>query len=218
MKKKAHQEIANVIEMHRAKPMVSSLKIAELFERRHDNVLRSIKTVLIEGRGLLIREETSLDIQGKERPVFWLDERQALILMPFIGGRNAIAGQEKLVDAYLYYRDNFKDPPRKGIIQAKRDAHKEVMDALVEFREDQGKETGKVQFMSESKLMNWAVTGKFAAIDESSLSNEDVQLLEKVRKQNAAMLALSMAYDERKPKLLAYAMKQRTRMIAKCQT
>jgi phage regulator Rha-like protein len=39
------REIVNVIELRRNRPMVSSLKIAELFERRHDSVLRAIRTV-----------------------------------------------------------------------------------------------------------------------------------------------------------------------------
>ena len=68
------REVANVIEVRRSKPMVSSLKVAELFGRRHDSVLRAIRTVLIDKMGLRIHAETSLDVQGKERPVFWLEE------------------------------------------------------------------------------------------------------------------------------------------------
>ncbi|MCK7574868.1 MAG: hypothetical protein MZV65_02560 [Chromatiales bacterium] len=51
-----------------------------------------------------------------------------------------------------------------------------MMDALVEIREEKGKKTGEVHFMCENKLCNWVVTGRFAAVDESSLSNEDACL------------------------------------------
>lgn len=41
-------EIANVIEIRRNRPMVSSLKIAELFERPHNAVLKAIRNELTD--------------------------------------------------------------------------------------------------------------------------------------------------------------------------
>jgi phage regulator Rha-like protein len=74
MKSLAPREVASVIEIKRGRPMVSSLKIAELFERRHDSVLRAIRTVLIDKFSLRIHAERDFDQRGKERPVFWLEE------------------------------------------------------------------------------------------------------------------------------------------------
>ena len=89
-----------------------------------------------------------------------------------------------------------------------------VLAALEEAREEVGKETKDVNFMSESKLCNWAVTGKFEKIDEKALSNEDAALLEKVRRRNESFLVVGMDYKERKARLFAYAMKTRTKLLS----
>lgn len=63
----AHTMIANVIEVQRNKPMVSSLKIAELFERRHDSVLRAIRVELQEEISLRkLAESTYTNERGRE--------------------------------------------------------------------------------------------------------------------------------------------------------
>jgi len=206
--------IANVIEIRHNKPMVSSLKISELFERSHKNVLQAIRTELAEEiAGLKLKPGSYLDKQNQNRPCFWLNEEQALFVMPFIGGKKSREGQRKLVKAYLFYRDHFKDPPRAAIIKAKRQAHEKMMDALLEFRTEQGKETVDVHYMGENKLANWAVTGKFRKAIEKDLSNEDADLLEKVRLKLGAYLESGLDYETRKRKIQEFAIKERTRLI-----
>ena len=206
---------ADIIEIRRNRPMVSSLKVAELFGRRHDNVLAAIRKELAEEISLLkVKESEETNARGKAIPVFWLTEEQALVVMPFIGGRMAREGQRKLVRAYLWYRDHFADPPRRDLIAAKRAAHHPMMDALTEMREEAGKETDARHFQCENKLVNWVVTGEFKAIDEASLSNEQVELLRLVRERNAAFLLAGIDYPERKRRLAAFAMRQRSKLIA----
>ena len=65
------REIVNVIELRRNRPMVSSLKIAELFGRRHDNVLRAIRTVKETQGDLRIDAEMSSDAFGSVIPEVW---------------------------------------------------------------------------------------------------------------------------------------------------
>ena len=210
-----HHEIAGVIEIHRSKPMVSSLKIAELFERNHRDVLRAIRKELSAEISLRkLAQSESTNSRGKSIPVFWLDERQALIVMPFLGGKMAREGQRKLVDAYLYYRDAFQDPPRTALVRGKRDASRVLTDSIIDMRSEHGKSTSAVHYMSEQKLCNWAVVGEFKAIDEAGLSNEDIELLRLVRERNAALIAAEIDYPERKTRLSAYAIRQRTKQLA----
>lgn len=239
---------SGIITVRHSLPMVSSLKIAELFERPHKSVLRVLRELSIiadepqataaesenlaaqkgvfpkRGRGAKTQESAAVlagqvtwdvyrDARGKEYPIAWLGERAALIAMPFIGGRKAHIGQRKLVDAYLWYRDNFANPPRRDLIAAKRAAHHPMMDALVEIREEVGKETKTCHFQCENKLVNWAVTGVFAKIDEADLSNDQVELLRQVRERNAAFLLAGLDYDTRKAKLAQFATRARTKLI-----
>lgn len=244
-----HQEIAGVIEIRHTKPMVSSLKIAEMFDRPHKSVLRVLrelcamaaeglrtdaetmesggtkKGVSVRGRGRATEESagvlagkiswaTYTDSRGKEYPIAWLEEREALIAMPFIGGRNAHQGQAKLVDAYLFYRDAYANPPRSDLIRAKRDASHILTDSILEWRTDQEKVTDAVHYMAEQKLCNWAVSGQFKKADEAAMSNEDLDLLRLIRERNAALIVSGIQYDERKTRLSQYAIRQRTKRIA----
>ena len=241
----APREVAHVIEIRRNRPVVSSLKIAELFGRPHKSVLRVLRDlsgipaseettenlaaqkggVLKRGRGRNIEIaasvltgkvnwETYTDERGKEQPIAWLSEREALIAMPFFGGRKAHEGQRQLVDAYLYYRDNFANPPRRDLLTAKRAANRPMLDALVEAREEAGKATEAHHYMTEARLCNKVLTGKYAKLDEKTLSNDDVELLEKIRDRNRAFILAGMSYADRKAKLQQYALRQRTRQIA----
>jgi Rha family phage regulatory protein len=202
---KPHQEIAEVIEVHHGKPMVSSLKVAEMFVRRHDNVLKSIRKVYQKDEGALLQMEGSyLDKSGKESVVYWLNEEQSLTIMPFIGGDQAVEGQKKLVKAYLYYRDSFKEPPRKGLVQAKRDEHTPMMDTLKFARELAGKETGRNHYINENKFCNRALTGKWAALDESALDNYDLTLLAAIRRHNAMLIPYFSKQADRRDRLDAF--------------
>lgn len=206
--------IANIIEIRHNKPMVSSLKIAELFERRHADVLRTIRKELAdELAGRKLAFGSYLDKQNQQRPLCYLNEEQALFVMPFIGGRKSREGQRALVKAYLYYRDHYADPPRAELLAAKRAAHHPMMDALIEFREEQGKVTETRNFMVENKLCNWIVIGEFRSIDESLLSNADAKLLKQVRRRNESYLIAGLEYKERRQKLSSFAIRARTKLI-----
>ncbi|MEA1052353.1 hypothetical protein U5801_21460 [Lamprobacter modestohalophilus] len=239
---RAQQEIGGVIEIRQNKPMVSSLKIAELFERPHKSVLRVLRELSgvaqhsdehltaqkgglpRRGRGAKTKDSAAVldgqitwdayrNSRGKEYPMAWLNERAALIAMPFIGGRNAHIGQRKLVDAYLYYRDAFANPPRSELIRAKRDASRLLTDSILDWRAFEGKDTDACHYMAEQKLCNWAITGQFAKLDESTLSNEDVELLREVWETNAALITAGVLYPDRKVALARLVMRRRTNQL-----
>lgn len=210
----APREVAHVIEIRRNRPMVSSLKIAELFGRPHNAVLKAIRKELMPEISLgKIDQSDYVDSRGKQQPAYWLDERQALVLMPFLGGTKSRDGQRQLVDAYLYYRDNFANPPRRDLLTAKRAANRPMLDALVEAREEAGKETKERHFMTEAKLCNGVLTGKYAKLDERTLSNTDLELLEQIRRRNESYLIVGLDYATRKAKLSEFALRQRTKRL-----
>jgi hypothetical protein len=227
---KTDLKIANVIEINHGKPMVSSLTIAEIFGRPHKNVIRTIKTVFAQKSGGSFGNGQKFDRmdeilvgnikwdtyekRGKNYELALLPEREALIIMPFIGGREAHKGQRKLVEAYLFYRDNFSNPPRKSIMEEKRHAHHPMMDALIEYRQDQKKETESKHFICENKLCNFIVTNEFKAIDEKILSNDDAIFLSQVRRRNESFIMAGLDYADRKKRLIEFGIKYRTKLIS----
>lgn len=87
-----------------------SMTISHEFGRRHDNVLRTLDGLIADGtlNRLNFEAVEYRDAKGEARRMVELDERGALIAMPFFGGRRAKQGQAKLVDAFLAMRDQLR--------------------------------------------------------------------------------------------------------------
>lgn len=79
----------------------TSLAIAEQLDRAHKDVLKSLDK-LAARRGFA--PSSYIDDSGKANRMYVLNERQALIAMPFIGGLKSEEGQVALVDAFLALR------------------------------------------------------------------------------------------------------------------
>lgn len=103
------------IEIHNGEPMVSSLNIAIQFKRPHADVLKAIRNVLAEGEFSL---GEYIDANNQSRPLILLNERSALIAMPYLGGNKSKEGQVALVDGYLAYRAALKPQLDKPLTAA----------------------------------------------------------------------------------------------------
>jgi Rha family phage regulatory protein len=191
----------NLVEIRNGNPMVSSLKVAEIFGRKHSAVMRSIRTVLVEQLGECVAASTYKDTQGKDRSMYWLDEREALVIMPFLGGKNAMQGQVKLVDAYLAYHraaEQKKDPDWKVIRDETKVGFKWMADTLKEQREASGKETKSFHYSNEARLVNSVLSGRFEGLKRDSLSASDLKLVGDLQRYNATLIAQDIPYQKRK--------------------
>ena len=108
-------------------------------------------------------------------------------------------------NALNFISENFKDPPRTGMLQDKRKSMWDMTAALKEIREENGKDTLARHYATENKLLNWCIRGEFKPLDETSLSNDEVAMLRKIRLKDAAYIRADMEYAERKAKLKEYA-------------
>jgi phage regulator Rha-like protein len=215
--------LANIVEIRGRQALTNSLIVAEACLVTHQaalKLLRKYKTDF-EELGRLDFEIRPFDTPGGEqrREIYLLSEDQATYLILLF--RNTAKTREfklTLVKAFRRALNviarRFENPPRAGILTDKRAAHHPMMDALVEWRSDQGKDTEEHHFWCENKLCNGIVTGAFKAIDEKGLSNADAELLTKVRRRNESYILAGMDYPTRKAKLAEFAIRQRTRMIS----
>lgn len=105
MKTSSQSSTHLVIHGTNRKITVDSIKIAEVFERPHKNVLQTLDQ--------LIKEETISRLEfkpskylkrGKEYRIIELTESGFLKAMPFIGGKKSKDGQKLLVDEFLNLR------------------------------------------------------------------------------------------------------------------
>ena len=83
--------------------MTTSKAIAETFQRRHGDVMDSIKDLIKTGHlGLREFSQSSYtNSQNKKQPQYLLTEKGFLIAMPFIGGSKSKDGQVRLVEEFL---------------------------------------------------------------------------------------------------------------------
>ena len=212
---------SNIVCLSGQQAFTTSLIVSEgCQQKNHATTLRLIRKYQDQferlGKSVF---KTDLNTQGSATEYAILNEDQATFLVTLY--RNNPVVVEFKVRLVLAFRQalnqiakDFANPPRQGLLETKRANHWDMTSALKELRSDNGKDTNAKHYMCENKLCNWAVTGKFQAIDEATLSNDDVVLLGKVRIQNAAMLKLEMDYTERKPLLLKFAMKHRTKLLS----
>jgi len=162
--------------------------------------------------------QSSLNTQGSATEYINLNEDQATFLITlFRNTPTVLEFKCRLVEEFRKALDEinklYANPPRQGIIQEKRDTHGFMMNALIEFRSEQGKETKPVHYMSENKLCNGVVTGDYSRAYEATMTNEQLILLALVRRRNESYLMAGLEYSERKAKLIAFAMKYRTKLI-----
>ena len=201
-----------LVEVHGKKLTTSSVVIAEQFGRPHHMVLKSLDKLISKVR---IDLRDYIDARGKSQRMYVLDERSFLISMPFIGGNKSLEGQIRLVDEFLRIKRLLHDPDQKIVVQTKRDANRLMNDALVEHRKQQDKATEAKHFITESKLCNWAITGKFEKVNETLLTVDELSLLAKVRRFNESLIMAGLDYKERKPRLFDYVERQTINLSAK---
>jgi hypothetical protein len=191
----------------------------EEFKRTNKSIVDLVKRYQSDFEELGIIDFPSLlNPKGKPTEYVKLNEDQATYLFTLFANTQKVRKFKlTLVKEFRRALDEigrlYANPPRKGLIQVKRDAHKIMMDELVESRSILGKETIGHNFMCENKLCNWIIIGKFTKAIERDLTNDEVILLEECRKRNAAYLMSGLSYEDRKKRLFEFAMRYRTKLL-----
>lgn len=103
--------VSALVHMRHGEPVTDSVSIAHEFARAHKSVLRTLDSLVADGtlNGHDFVPVEYVDAKGEKRRAIELNERGALVAMPFIGGRNSRAGQSRLVDAFLAMRQRLTE-------------------------------------------------------------------------------------------------------------
>jgi Rha family phage regulatory protein len=206
-----------LVHLEMGRPVTDSLAIADEFGRRHDNVLQSLDALISDGTisRLDSKERDYTDKRGKKQRMIELTERGALIAMPFIGGRNARAGQVRLVNAFLTLRDKLAENIGDWTELRKKVSvgYQMMCSTLQEVRAEQDKTTSPFHYANEARLINWVLFGRFEAVKRDSLAQTDLAMMDSVEAQNAIWIARGRCYDQRKAALPAYLLSLRTKRL-----
>lgn len=91
-------------------------------------------------------------------------------------------------------------------------SYKVMSQALQFARQYLGKPTAPHHYMVEAKLVNGALTGRYAALDRGSLSPGELDLLARLEALNTVLMGMKWTYEERKAELLAFVRGQRSEL------
>ncbi len=192
MTKKAckNKEVATAVElvMENNQPMVSSLVVAELFEKRHDNVLQSINDLEIPDHfnALNFQGVKYTDAKGEKRPSFNMTRDGFSLLAMGFTGKKAMEWKIKFLEAFNVMEAKLTVPPVEGKIQYK----KATPEAVKSFE-------GMVRYWCYLEGFSWE-QGKRqieGAIRVSDIYEIDVQALE------SAWMYLNISMSVVPPKL-----------------
>jgi phage regulator Rha-like protein len=191
---------------------MSSKEIAKLTGKQHKTVLRDIRNMfdyLENQEGTLLYPENYQVITLKNSMTGEIKLNHDLTITLLTG--YSVVARYKVIKRW----QELENEKINGLLLIdKRQSHLPMMNALVEHRAELGKETKQHHFMNENRLCNWAVTGSFDAIDESSLTVDQLQLLAYARRTNESLIMADIEYDERK-RMLAYNVENKRRKLVK---
>ncbi|CAN0624352.1 conserved protein of unknown function [Burkholderia multivorans] len=187
-----------------------SLTIAREFGRSHKHVLRTLDSLIEDGtiNRPNFGPTSYTDEWNRQQRMIELDERGALIAMPFVGGRNARKGQARLVDAFLSLRNAMAAKNAPDRLAARRDAASNygiLSEMLMIHREAEGKATKPHHYANEARLVNEAFCGASGPINRDALSAPELRILTRLQVRDAALIGSGKTYAERKALLSTYA-------------
>jgi len=199
-----------IVHVRRNRVTTSSLDVAAYFGKSHNVVLRSIRNLECskEFWRCNFAPRDYKDERGKTQPSFDITKDGFAMLAFGFTGKEAAQFKERYIAAFNAMLEGLPDD-RNAAIKSKRLANGVLMDSVKFDRERKGEEIKKHHYILENKLINWAVRGEFAAIDEASLPSWEVKLLERVRMYDETLLVECLEYHDRKSKLKQYADRMR---------
>jgi Rha family phage regulatory protein len=188
----------------------TSLLVAEKFKKLHKFVLRKIEDLPCssEFHGANFTPRNYVDSRGKTQKSYEITEEGFMFIAMRFTGEEAVKWQENFIAAFQSIRhelDQIKKRQSEPAWQINRDetkiGYKWMSDALCEKGTEKGKETKNVHYMSEAKLINAALSGRYNGIDRDKLSKTDLYLISELQRTNAMLIAQDVTYQERKQAL-----------------
>ncbi|GGJ61781.1 Rha family transcriptional regulator [Virgibacillus salexigens] len=91
--------------------VTDSLTVAHVFKKRHDNVIRDIRTLECSTEfSLLNFKESNYEVRGKEYPMFYITQDGFSFLVMGYTGKKAAEFKEKYISAFRKMEKQLKEP------------------------------------------------------------------------------------------------------------
>ncbi len=182
--------------------VTTSRVIAEKFGKRHDTVLRKIESMSDEVfTHLKIAVSEYVDQSGKANKMYRLNRDAFSFIAMGFTGKEADRWKLAFIDAFNQMENHLRNMLSREWAEHRDRAalqHQMMSNTLQEVRKLHGKSTEHYHYANESKLVNWALTGKFQKVERSLMSEQDLALLASLETYNAVLLGAGHDRDTRK--------------------
>lgn len=151
------------------KAVTSSLKVAEMFHKRHDAVLRDIKGLDCskDFTAHNFVESKYKDSTGKFNPMYYITKDGFTFLVMGYRGKKAAEFKEDYIKAFNLMENTLKEKSTAAWLETRqqgkltRKAETDTIKQLVEYAKEQGSSHADMLYLTYSKLAN-----KYAGVDK----------------------------------------------------
>jgi Rha family phage regulatory protein len=197
----------SLIQVHGRSLWTTSHVVADKFNKRHSNVIRSIENLECssEFSQLNFEKRDFLDERGKLQKTYDTSRDGFSILAMGFTGKGAARWKEQFIAAFgsmereLPRIANRKADPALKIVNGEKSAAAILMtDCLQDARAEVGKETMSHHYATEHSLCSWVLTGSFGSLNPNNLDVLSMRLMAKIRRRNAVLIIKCLDYKKRK--------------------
>lgn len=188
--------------------MTDTLKVAEYFEKRHDNILKRLENLECSAEFSLLNFKAAkyIDEQGKSRKMYLMTQDGFTLLVMGFTGKKAMQFKESYIAAFNAMRKQIT-----ARAELKHDQHR-LNEAIKLNLEKSGKndihayarENNLVYVVAIGKTAKqWLLANGYSADDEirQYLTEKQLRLVDDLLSENAVMIKLGLHYAERKMQL-----------------
>lgn len=209
---------AELVEPVHGQPMTTSRRVAAMFGKRHDNVLRAVNRLLpdLPGEFAHLNFEVSeyTDETGRTLPEYLLTQDGFIMLAMGFTGREAVHWRAAFIKAFNAMAKTLQRQ-RRALMSIEREKaraeaarqHSAVMAILTDTRSERGKPTEAHHYANEARLIGYAMTGEYMGVDRLTLDADQLKLLHRVETLEIKLLVRGVDWSARKAELRALVLK-----------
>ena len=144
-------------------PMTDSLKVADVFGKRHDRVIRAIENIMNDSPQKWVqcfKVSSYKDASGKENKMYLMNERAFSVLVMGFTGKKALEWKWAYAEAFEKMRKLVSEKNTAAWIETRqqgkitRKEETNVIKQLVEYAKEQGSNHADMLYITYSKLAN----------------------------------------------------------------
>jgi Rha family phage regulatory protein len=175
-----------LIILRRKEAVTTSLKVAEVFNKRHDNVLQSIQSLDCsdEFRLLNFKETFYTDEWNREQPMYYITRDGFTFLAMGYRGKKAAAFKEAYISAFNKMEKFITEKQSAEYLEARatgklvRKEETDTIKKLVEYAKEQGSGHADMLYVTYTKLAN-KIVGINKRTDASTIQLSNLTFIER---------------------------------------